>query len=257
MVKLHLLDVYHNLIKDEVDIIATSIQSSHKVKVKAIGSNIIGLPELRQNEIYRLFIDPPSYLCRSQFINSNADTKRLYFTIDPRKVIKIEFSNQLEFPRMPFDFNYYSPLQQAGLTNIIAKARHTVLPSGRSVSDYLFSTEIIQADRIWCEYSIGLLEEVDGNPDFEQVPDALHSFEGEAPDVSFKTNDNYGNLQLTFYASDTDKPVVELDIDDASGLAHIFQVAKHELTGRKTHPYDIHQILLAYQGIDPGYKLII
>jgi hypothetical protein len=22
-----------------------------------------------------------------------------------------------------------------------------------------------------------------------------------------------------------------------------------------THPYDIHQILLAYQGLDPGYRL--
>ena len=45
------------------------------------------------------------------------------------------------------------------------------------------------------------------------------------------------------------------DIDDAAGIAHVFQVLGHWITADDTHPYDIHEILLFHQLLDPGYRL--
>lgn len=49
--------------------------------------------------------------------------------------------------------------------------------------------------------------------------------------------------------------VADVDIDDANGLAHVFQVLRNQLTKRPTHPYDIHELLLFYQKLDAGYTL--
>jgi hypothetical protein len=85
------------------------------------------------------------------------------------------------------------------------------------------------------------------------VDGALHAPPaGFEPAGSFKSDDNYGNLQLTFFQQG-DTWVADVDIDDAAGLAHVFQVARNHLTGRPTHPYDIREILIAWQGTDPGY----
>jgi hypothetical protein len=50
---------------------------------------------------------------------------------------------------------------------------------------------------------------------------------------------------------------VDVDIDDAAGLGHVFQVLRNTLTGRPTHPYDIHEILVSYQQLDPGYRFVV
>jgi hypothetical protein len=45
-----------------------------------------------------------------------------------------------------------------------------------------------------------------------------------------------------------------VDIDEASGLRHVFEVARNHLKDHKTHPYDVREILLQHQKIDPGYS---
>jgi len=67
--------------------------------------------------------------------------------------------------------------------------------------------------------------------------------------------DAFGNLQLTFFESGT-RCVADIDIDDAAGLRHVFQVMRNHLTGSPTHPYNIHQILIKHQHLDPGYRLV-
>ncbi len=54
-----------------------------------------------------------------------------------------------------------------------------------------------------------------------------------------------------------DECVVNVDIDDAAGLEHVFQVLRNTLSGRPTHPYDIHEILVSYQRLDPGYQFTV
>ena len=50
--------------------------------------------------------------------------------------------------------------------------------------------------------------------------------------------------------------MADIDIDDASGIEHVFQVLRNAITGKPTHPYYIHDILVRFQEIDPGYKFI-
>jgi hypothetical protein len=47
------------------------------------------------------------------------------------------------------------------------------------------------------------------------------------------------------------------DIDDAGGMLHIFQVLRNAVTGRPTHPYDIHEIVMSYRHIDRGCDLVV
>ena len=54
-----------------------------------------------------------------------------------------------------------------------------------------------------------------------------------------------------------DDCVADIDIDDASGLEHVFQVVRNKLSGKPTHPYNIHEILVAHQKIDPGYTFVV
>ena len=48
-----------------------------------------------------------------------------------------------------------------------------------------------------------------------------------------------------------------MDIDDAQGFEHIFQVLGNTLTGEPTNPYNIHEVLLAAQHLDPGYDVVL
>jgi hypothetical protein len=50
--------------------------------------------------------------------------------------------------------------------------------------------------------------------------------------------------------------MADIDIDDAAGVEHVFQVVRNSITGKPTHPYYIHDILLRHQEIDPGYKFL-
>lgn len=70
---------------------------------------------------------------------------------------------------------------------------------------------------------------------------------------SFKTHDRYGNLQPTFFMKGNEC-VADIDIDNASGLARVFQVLNNMLPGNSTHPYTIRDILLVHQKLDPGYR---
>jgi hypothetical protein len=55
------------------------------------------------------------------------------------------------------------------------------------------------------------------------------------------------------------KPIPETidDIDDAAGIEHVFQVVHNAVSSQPTHPYNIHEILVGYQHLDPGYTFQI
>ncbi len=46
----------------------------------------------------------------------------------------------------------------------------------------------------------------------------------------------------------------DTDIDDHQGIQHAFDVIKHTISSSDSDPYDIHQILVFFQGLDPGYR---
>jgi hypothetical protein len=154
------------------------------------------------------------------------------------------------------------PIKTAGLFNLHSKMDATVFRNGRSVFSYVDALTRVRGDRIFCQVQKDLRDEVvssKSDEQFQEAGGALHTPPpGFALVDSFKTPELYGNLQLTFFCKiNALEFLVDADIDDAGGLEHLFQVTEHKLAGTETHPYDIHQILLNYQQIDPGYQLIV
>lgn len=144
------------------------------------------------------------------------------------------------------------PDRKACLLNIGAKATAVVLGDGRSCLDHLTGIRQFGYERIYAATTPALLEEVEASSIFEPADFSEHEpLTGFAITGSYKSRDAYGNLQLTFMR-DGDQWAVDVDIDDARGILHLFQVARNFFTSGSS-PYDIHDVLIAHQQIDPGY----
>jgi hypothetical protein len=230
--------------------------------------------------VYQVMADPASYLAAGCFVSVGTDGKTpltMAFPVDPAKVKDVGFP---KFNSLPVDakrivsdtqnllgfagvsgaalFDQLDNVRKAGLMNIFAKATATMFQNGRSVASYITRLNELRGDRFFAVVPQELREETKNSVAeqlFHEVPSGLHhppsNFEHAG---SYKTLDHYGNLQLTFFTNGTDW-VADIDIDDAAGLAHVFQVLRNELENRPTHPYDIHEILIAHQQLEPGYEL--
>jgi hypothetical protein len=151
--------------------------------------------------------------------------------------------------------------QKASLLNLSAKMNAFVFDQAQSVWSFVDRVCDVQQDRIYADVQAPLRERVEaalGNNRFRGVSGSLHEPPaGFGSAGSFKTDDPFGNLQLSFFTSLTPPPAfkVDADIDDAAGIGHAFQVIRNFATHGKTHPYDIHQILVFRQDITLPYEL--
>lgn len=282
---MELLDVYGNRLAEKVVItlkhqtlsdvrIVKSVSALSKIKIP----DLFGAPQ----GLYRVEVDPPSYLPVSQFVNLKASgitDLQLTFPVDPKKVKGIDFPKYQDLPddaqrllensdrALSFEgkrgeelYNALDDIRKAGFLNIVTKTRATPLSNGQTVLPFIRKLNELRGDRFFAVAPKELREEAKNSVAeglFHMVSEALHhpplGFSGAG---SFKTEDRYGNLQLSFFIN-ADDCVVDVDIDDAAGLEHVFQVLRNALTGRPTHPYDIHEILVAHQKLDPGYHFLV
>jgi hypothetical protein len=242
----------------------------------AIVEGLSGAPD----GVYLVEIDPASYLGAGGFVSlaaSGVTSFRLTFPIDPAKVKRVNFpsfaalgadarrvlddaKDVLGFPGLAGSALYdaLDDIRKAGFLNVAAKSLATALTNRRQVASYFRRVLELRGDRFFVVTSQELREEVKNSVGaglFEEVPSTLHHPPAGMDHAgSFKTPDHYANLQLTFFTNGTDW-VSDVDIDDANGLAHVFQVLRNQLTKRPTHPYDIHELLRFYQKLDAGYTL--
>jgi hypothetical protein len=155
-------------------------------------------------------------------------------------------------------FNAMSDEARAGLLNISRKSLVTPFEDGADLLPHITLLRI-SGDRCFVEVPASLADQVARLAEdnlFRPVDSGLHEPPaGFRRAGSFKTEDAFGNLQLTFFRMG-DRCVADVDIDDAAGLGHVFQVVRNQLTGNPTHPYNIHEILMAHQHLDPGYRLL-
>lgn len=157
-------------------------------------------------------------------------------------------------------WNKLDDKQKAGLFNIYAKTVREVVDGARPVAGLIQRIIEFKTARIYAVVDPTLLGLVRSfAKGFHAVSGALHTFpagwKAIDPEGSFKTYDRTGNLQLTFAGNAAGELLGDIDIDDHQGIEHAADVLKHKITGRDTHPYDIHQILVFFQGLDPGYEL--
>ena len=285
ILSVELRDVYGDLLKEKVDIILRHQVLSQVVKVSNNASTKIEIKGLSgaPQGLYRIDIDPPSYQYVSQFINLKASGTtglELTFPIDPSKVKKVRFpvfgSTEANLQRilensekvLGFEGNKGKALydglddiRRAGLLNITAKTRATLLTNGRTVLSYIQELREIRGDRFFAAVPKELREETKNSVSeglFHSADESLHHPPANFSHAgSFKTPDHYGNLQLTFFMNEAGDCVADIDIDDAAGIEHVFQVLRNKLSGSPTHPYNIHEILVGYQHNDPGYSFQI
>jgi hypothetical protein len=243
--------------------------------------NVTGLHTGSQG-IYQLSIDPPSYHPVGRFITiktSGVTDMPIPFPVDIGKVVSVTFPT---FPNLVKDlrtlltnspnvfgfenntgdalYKALDDIRRGGVMNIARKTLATRLSSDKSVLSLVREIRELRGDRFFAFVEKELREEVKNSTHtglFDEVSGSLHhlpaQFVGFSQAGSFKTRDHFGNLQLTFFMKG-DECVADIDIDDAGGLGHIFQVLKNHFTGSPTHPYNIHQILVQHQHLDPGYR---
>lgn len=282
LLKLHLLDAFEEPIQEAAVVTFRHLRLDEVLQAKSEAGRSLSIRGLRgaPNGLYRVEADPARYLASSRFVDMAGDgttSVTMHFAVDPTKVTKVKFP---PFANLDADtrevlaaskkvagfegmsgktlYGKLDDIRRAGLLNIATKCGATLLAGGRTVLSFIEELRDLRGDRFFCAVAQQLRDEVkqaalEGR--FDAVSGALHRPpDGFEPAGSFKSQDDYGNLQLTFFAS-ANQWVADIDIDDANGLGHVFQVLRNELTGRPTHPYDIQQILKRHQQLDTGYRL--
>jgi hypothetical protein len=282
-VEISLFDVFGSAIKDDVDITfynqrAQSLNLRFSVKFQGAPATLPGVPAFPWG-LAEAYIRPTKYRAKSIFVDVPAGSSPLLINqrmfVDPERVTPIfpAFSLLQTGARWAAlktvliasgigsdsSWNNLKGQQKAGLFNLFAKMQASVQEGAHVGFDFIRKVELFYPERIFAWVDKDLLKYLVANPaKFESVSGELHNFEGKWKRIdrpnSFKTRDDAGILQFTFAADANGEHIADIDIDDHSGVKHAFDVIKHNITGKDTHPYNIHQILVSFQGVDPGYR---
>jgi hypothetical protein len=160
-------------------------------------------------------------------------------------------------------FEALSDLQRAALFNIFAKASQVRFPaSDRSAWDYVTALTDVRSDRVFATTDVAMHDEIRASTVsglVSEVPAALHQPPlGFSVANSYRTREKAGSLQITvFRGLDNDAQMtVDMDIDINSGASRVFGIISRTLTRSIVHPYDVQQVLISTQLLDPGYRLI-
>jgi hypothetical protein len=283
--QLRIVNVYGEFINEQVDVFLRHQTLADDPSFRGLdAAQIIEIKGLHQTPqgLYRLEIDAPSYQPISQFVNidgAGPTEKTFTLPVDHNKVVSVDFP---QFRSIPGDaqtllansskvlgfenrsgadlYGALDDIRRAGFLNLVTKSTRTRLSNNRAVLSYIQELTEVRGDRFFAVVDPALHSETQHaviDDLFHSVDDALHTPPPGFEKVdSYKTFDHYGNLQLTFSAThERSRWQVDMDIDDAQGFEHIFQVLRN--IGGPTHPYDIHEILIAYQEIDLGYRLLL
>lgn len=273
-VVLELRDAFDDFISDQLELRfrnlkVQSLDFKTNVELHGVPLRLEGIIAFPDGN-WRLEIFPKKYRFKSVFVDlpSNGEwvVKQTFF-VDPSKVTPLfptaaEIANEARWSALnqvlSDSTTGYANLdneQKAGLLNLFAKMRH---PSTENSWEDVVGVFEFKPARIYARVNSQLWDKVRSLPQrFHEKPGSMHDFGGEwnrlLEHASFKTPDPMGNLQLTFANNAAGNMAVDADLDDHQGLKHAFDVIRHKFSG-DTNPYDIHQVLVKFQKIDPGYR---
>ena len=143
-------------------------------------------------------------------------------------------------------YQQMGPLRKACLLNIAKKASDATtadncLPAFRDLL-------IMRQDRLFARVTPGLRDQLRAAPMFKSAPGALHEPPPgfSKPLESFKSKDPHANLQVTFMTElATGGLAADIDIDEASGIEHGFEVIGNAVFRKRTNPYVIREFMNA------------
>ena len=284
-------DVYGKTITDEVEILIYNTQlMSEKLRfnVSFTGSPVTlnGVPAFPTGHA-KMIITPRKYRFKQRFINVEAgvtNTITEYFFVEPSQARPhpIEYSDLAaksyggKLIQILQDsgidqvaWNALDPRIRATILNLSAKMSKEGVDTGAKLITFIDSinrtwlnTE--HRERVYARVNGALLEALRSYPQiYFSVDSGMHHFPPDdtwtsvnTPD-SFKTlRDSAGNIQLTFAKNAAGAYLVDIDLDDHTGLGHVADVLKHKFSGNDTDPYDIQQILWFSQQLDAEYRLL-
>jgi hypothetical protein len=286
---LKVLDVYGNAVGERVDVLLQNQSLSDNRNLRGLDvskTRVIEGLHVFPNGRYRLEVDALSYHTVSRFVNippnGNGEVT-VTLPVNPKKVVSAKFPDYAALPQEARAlleasanvanftgksgealYSGLDDLRKAGFLNLTEKAGNTRFLTNpnqpRTVLSYIKELTDLRGDRLFALVPAELHAETVSSVQaqlFHEVSGALHTPPaGFKPAGSYKTLDTFGNLQLSFFSNDDGKFAIDMDIDDAQYFEHIFQVIGN-FFGGPTHPYNIHEVLVASQELDPGYRLMI
>jgi hypothetical protein len=154
-------------------------------------------------------------------------------------------------------YDQLGPLRKACLLNIVRKAGHA---SSDKCFRFVQAPRVLRQDRCFCNVEAGMQKFLEKSERFRSVPDKLHEpLDGFQLENSFKSRDPHANLQVTFMRhTRTGELAADIDIDEAAGIEHGFEVIRNSVKRSRTNPYLVRELLLLVDPVekvlDPGYR---
>lgn len=221
--------------------------------------------EVNRHHVYRVRVVCEGHAEVARAVGGSVELVELAVPIDPSAVVGYAWPDPLpEIPGVTVPRVSWETLddpRRATVLNIWAKLWAT--PIGiQPAAAYVETVLEVRPDRIIARCYESLeprLAQAREDGVVRLVSGALHAAPaGYRDGPSYKTFDAHGNLQASLFFATDETPelgelVVDFDIDEARGFAHAFDVIGHAVTGDKTDPVEIHQILAA-GGIDAGWR---
>lgn len=176
-----------------------------------------------------------------------------------RNVLAASEIDQMQDPAVPGSFlqgerlfGTLDALRKACLLNVWCKASHS---SSENAWRHVKAIRRLEQDRVFARVNEDLFAAVSQSSKFSEAPNTLHEpMPGFERDRSFKTVDNRANLQISFMRRNGEL-AADIDIDEASGLAHAGEVVRNFVRG-KTSPYRIYELLFVDKELEPPYSFV-
>ncbi|HKY26633.1 MAG TPA: hypothetical protein VJM12_01665 [Pyrinomonadaceae bacterium] len=287
-VTVNLRDVHGQTITDEVEITfynqkVQSLNLRFNVKFKGTPAVLPGVPAFPTG-LAEVFIKPKRYRYKSIFMNvvggeKNAINEDVFVDPDKARPTLMDFD---DLKSKVYGTDLLRVLEKSGIKkakwdaldkrnratvlNLSAKMFNDKLKNGDSLISNVDSIVEKMLDknhreRIYAIVNGNLLGALRKFPEqFRSVSGSLHKFFDDWIPVSqqnsFKSKNDAGNIQFTFATNAAGGSLADIDLDDHTGIKHAADVLRHKITGANTNPYDLHQILVYFQNIDPGYRLL-
>lgn len=150
------------------------------------------------------------------------------------------------------------PLRQAGLLNIFVKSRH---PTADNCFRHVIAPLVVRQDRCFCRVDSAMDDFLNDSQRFEDVSGSLHDpLAGyKMLEPSYKSKDSHANIQVTIMQhTRTGELAADIDIDEARGLKHGFEVVRNTIARQRTNPYLIRELLLLQdrikKSLNPKYR---
>ncbi len=248
---------------------------------------VSGIPSLDVGTDYQITVDAKNYQLTTFFkrlIPGEQAADPLRFLIDPSRVkginakpfdeladarlreilnnSKIQLPNQGTELSGPALYNALQDKQKACLLNIAAKANHT---TADSVWALVRSLRSIEQDRCFAFVDEDTEKMLNASNLYMPAGTFFHKpLEDFTLGKSFKSKGAHATIQITLMKNKAGQVAADLDVDEASGGGHFFEVFRNKVTGGLTNPYQVHELMLlgdpadsdGLSVVDPGYNLL-